>query len=157
MCRFWKKWFKIWSFLEVLIQKFFLFQTFFSQNKAFEESMGKPNLTFSRWKLTQKTDFSTTIFWTNLDHLEKIFNSKQNVFPQRFLSQNQFFRKSLKILSFWSFYDKKQPQKKKFWKACFPTNFFFREKIIRKPDAFWSFRFNNWRVVKNKIQNLTRS
>ena len=80
--------------------KIFPFSDFFSQNKAFEESMGKPNLTFSRWKLTQKTDFSTTIFRTNLDRLEKLLNSKQNVFPQRYLSQNQFFRKSLKILSF---------------------------------------------------------
>ena len=107
-----KKFFKIWSFSKDLIQKFFLFQNFFSQNNAFQESMEKPKLTFSRWKLTEKTDFSTAIFQLKLDRLEKIFNSKQNVFPQRYLSQNQFFRKSLKILSFYSFYDKKQPQKK---------------------------------------------
>ena len=107
-----KKMIKNLKLLESFDSKIFPFSEFFFQNNAIQESMRKPNLTFSRWKLTQKTDFSTAIFLLKLDRLEKIFNSKQNVFPQRYLSQNHFFRKSLKILSFYSFYDKKQPQKK---------------------------------------------
>ena len=107
-----KKMFQNLKLLGSFDSKIFPFSEFFFQNNAIQESMRKPNLTFSRWKLTQKTDFSTAIFRTNLDHLEKIFNSKQNVYPQKYLYQNQFFRKSLKILSFESFYDKKQPQKK---------------------------------------------
>ena len=70
---FQKFWFKNFSFLGLL----------FSQINAFQESMEKPTLTFLRWKMTQKFDFSTAIFRTNLDRLEKLLNSKQNVFPQK--------------------------------------------------------------------------
>ena len=157
ICLFWKNWFKVWSFSKILIQNFFLFRKFFSQNNAFQESMEKPTLTFLRWKLTQKTDFSTAIFRTNLDRLEKLLISKQNVFPQRYLSQNQFFRKSLKILSFYSFTTKNNHRKKN-WNASFPTNFFFWKETISKPYAFeffdslndgWLKRiFKTWHATK---------
>ena len=44
ICRFWKNWFRVWSFSKIRIQKLFFFQNFFSQNNAFQESMETPTL-----------------------------------------------------------------------------------------------------------------
>ena len=94
-----KNWFKSEAFQKFWFRNCSFFQNFFSQNNAFQESMEEPTLTFLRWKLTQKPDFSTAIFRTNSNRLEKKFNSKENVFPEKNLSQNHFFQKSVRKLS----------------------------------------------------------
>ena len=111
----------------------------FFQNNAFQESMEKPTLTFLRWKLTQETDFSTAIFRTNLDCVEKIFSSKQNVFSQKHLSQNHIFRILIQIST----------NCKKLAQSLTCSNL-----LDAKTDALYKNWFKNWFFSKVLIHKI---